>query len=791
MFTKLFTLLFNEPPETYVHGKFVFAGRLPGELRLVLFLAMAALVWILYRKAAARTSRWTYRAILSLRIALVCLLVFILGSPALRIESPRKDTLFTAVLVDTSRSMSIADVDSSRGRVSRIQAARDALFAGGKETGYPRAGIVPAIAENSRVILYSFSDTVQRAGERDLVADGPFTNLFRSVRDVEAELRAVPLAAVVLVTDGCRNSGGSTTDAARILQARGVPLYVLGIGNPRPPQDLEVVEVAAPRQVRRDTEVEVDVTVKHTGIEKPFDVVLKRGDEVLLTRRIIPGAESDLQRVRLMFTPDYEGTSKYRVEIPGLPGEKMAENNYRDFVLEIKDDRLPVLYLEGSPRLEYRFLRRALFRDKSFRLVGMLRLAQDRFYIQGASQSEEYLKKGFPDTAERLGAFQAIILGDIEAAMFTPQQMTLLEDFVKRRGGGLLMLGGVNSFGLGGYAGTPVGDMLPLRISPSDSAYSDEQFTAQPVAENLQHPVMRLAADPEENRVLWNNAPPLIGITPLAEIKAGASLLLQQPKTGRPVLAVQNYGEGRVAGFTSGGSWYWRVSKPASDELHERFWKQLIRWLVVGAKEQLSVETDAEIYARREPVTIRATVLGKDMQPADDATVVASVVDPAGNTQQIPMDWILSQEGVYQCRFVPDAEGQYQARVAVKGWGGKGTGAVAITPFPSGKDNVATEPVPFPAVVRSFIVAKPHVEFANSGLKQDALEEMAAIARGKYYDLSAAPQMAADVCRDIRSSMAGASSVEDKPIWNMPALFVLMVSVAGAEWLIRRKNELA
>lgn len=762
MFNKLFTLLFNEPPETFLDGNFVFASRIPGELRLVLFLGAVGLVWLLYRRAAARTSRRVYRTVLALRIALICLLVFVLGAPALRVETPKKDNLFTAVLVDTSLSMSIADVDSPAGPVSRIQAANDALFAAGDG-----AGLVGAISDDSRVILYSFSDSVKRAEQRDLAAaEGPFTNIFRTVRDVEAELRAVPLAVAVLVTDGCRNSGGSTSDAARILQARGVPLYVLGTGNPEPPQDLEVVEVAAPRQVRRDTEVEVDVTVKHTGIDKPFDVVLKRGKEVLLTRRIAPTAESDLQRVRLMFTPDYEGTSTYRVEIPGPAGERITENNYREFVLEIKDDRLPVLYIEGSPRMEYRFLRRALFRDKNFRLVGMLRLAQDRFYIQGANDSEKYLEKGFPDTAERLAAFQAIILGDIEASTFTAKQMQLLEDFVKRRGGGLLMLGGVNSFGLGGYAKTPVGDMLPVTISPADAAYSDEQFLARAVAENLQHPVMRLAQDAEENKVLWNNTPPLIGITPLAGIKPGAALLLEKPGTRQPVLAVQNYGEGRVASFTSGGSWYWRVSKPSSDEFHERFWKQLIRWLVVGAKEQLSVSTDAEIYARREPVTIRATVLGKDMLPLDDATVVASVLDPSGNTQQIPMDWILSQEGVYQCRFVPDVEGQYRASVAVKGWDA-------------------------PPVVRSFMVARPHAEFANAGLKREALEEMAALTQGKYYDLSQAAEMAEDIRQGIRASSAAAADPQDKPIWNMPALFVLLVAIAGAEWLIRRKNGFA
>jgi uncharacterized membrane protein len=762
MFTRLFELLFNQPPAAFVRGKLVFASRIPGELRLVLFIVAVAVVWFLYRKAAAKTSRKVYLAVLSLRIALVVLLIFILGGPTLRISTPKKGSLFTAVLVDTSHSMSIADVPTPAGPVSRIRAAGDVLFPAGKGQG-----LLAEIAQDSQVILYSFSDFVKRARPEDLAeARGSFTNLFRAVRDVDTELRATPLSALVLVTDGCRNTGGSTSDAAQILQARGVPIYVLGVGDPNPPRDLEVVEVAAPRQVRRDSEVEVDVTVRHTGFDKPFDVQLKRGDAVLLTRTVTPSGESDLQRVRLLFTPDHEGTTTYRVEIPVVEGEQIKENNVRDFLLEIKDDRLPVLYIEGSPRMEYRFLRRALFRDKNFRLVGMLRLAANRFYIQGASDSEAYLKEGFPDTPERLAAFQAIICGDIEASVFTPKQMALLEDFVKRRGGGLLMLGGVNSFGLGGYTKTPVGAMLPVAISAADAAYTDEQFVAEPIEENMQHMVMRLSPDPVENKVLWNNAPPLIGITPLSGIKPGATLLLDQPRTHNPVLAVQNYGEGRVAAFTSGGSWYWRVSKPATDEFHERFWKQLIRYLVVGAKEQLTISTDAEIYARSDPVTIRATVLGKDMQPLDDATVVATVTNPTGNAQQIPLDWILSEEGVYQCRLAPDVEGQYQISVAVKGW-------------------------TTPPVTGAFLVARPNAELANAGMKKDALEEMASLTQGKFFDLSTAGQMAEEIRRNNQTSAAAAADWHDEPIWNMPLLFVLMVSLAAAEWLLRRRNGLA
>ena len=130
-----------------------------------------------------------------------------------------------------------------------------------------------------------------------------------------------------------------------------------------------------------------------------------------------------------------------------------------------------------------------------------------------------------------------------------------------------------------------------------------------------------------------------------------------------PVLAVQNYGQGRVAAFTSGGSWYWRMNNPVGNEFHERFWKQMVRWLVVGVKERVSVETSAPMYVRGESVAIRATVLGKDLTPINDATVVASVTDPLGNIQEVPMDWTLAEEGVYQASFVPAEEGDYKIAV--------------------------------------------------------------------------------------------------------------------------------
>jgi uncharacterized membrane protein len=647
--------------------------------------------------------------------------------------------------------------------MTRGQAARDVLDGAAAWPG----GLVSAIAGHSLPVFYAFDGEARRVDALGTTKDeGLYSNLFRAIRDSEADLRDLPLASVVLLTDGCRNQGGGAVEAARLLKARGVPLHTVGLGHEPPPRDFEVVRADAPRRVRRNSEVEVLVTVRHTDYTEPFDVQISRGTSVLLTQRVTPDPDSDTRQVRFAFTPDHEGTATYRIEIPVAADERLTANNAREFVLEIQDDRLPVLYVEGSPRLEYRFLRRAMYRDPDFRVVGLLRLASKRFYVQGADSGEGYLTEGFPTTADQLYKFQALILGDIEASYFSAEQLRLIEAFVRERGGGLLMLGGVNSFGLGGYAGTLVEKALPVRIAATDAPYTDDLITARLADGALEHPVMRVAPDAGQSRAEWESAPRLIGLTPLAGVKPGATLLLRDDQQGRPILAVQNYGTGRSAAFMSGGSWYWRVSRPASDEFHERVWKQMVRWLVVGARDHLAVETDADTYARRDPVQIRAAVFGADLRPLNDARVTATVTDPLGNREPVPMDWTLSEEGVYRCRYVPEMEGDYTVAVQAEG--------LDVKP-----------------VTKGFLVAEPTVEYNNAGLKRDLLREMARTTGGAYFEYPRLDGLGERLRADADEAQRRGSTPEVLALWDMPALLIVLFVLLGAEWLLRRRKGLA
>lgn len=775
-----FEFLLKYPFDEFANGEIVFTSTWPVEVRLLAVGVFAAAGWWLYRQVAERASGRRRATLLGLRWAVLALVLFMIGLPGLRSRKPPKpvqEDSFVAVMVDTSRSMSIADAaGAGGGRAPRIEAAR-ALVEGEK-------GLAERLRRHAGILFYSFDAGARRVTKPEYAANGRESNFFRSLRDLAQDVRTLPVAGAVMLSDGCHNAGGAARDGARLLAAEGIPLFAVGLGSLKPPRDYDVVQVIAPDRVRRNADVEVRAIVRHTDYPGAFTAQIVRGDTVVKEQRVEPRADIDLEDVRISFSPDHKGTATYRLRVPPGADEQVTANNEREFAIDIADDRLPVLYVEGSPRFEYRFLRHAVSRDKDFRVVGMLRLKSGRVYLQGADETEkatkdgqterQFLAAGFPDTAEKLNRFQELILGDIEAAHFTAAQQALIRDFVTKRGGGLLMLGGVNAFGLGGYAGTPVGELLPVAISPRDGAYNQETFKPVFAESGLRHPVMRLVDDRIANLQLWREMPELLGLTPVGEVKPGAALLVTRAAEGvgraLPVLAVQRAGNGRVAAFMSGGSWYWQMSRPASDEFHEKFWKQMIRWLAVGAREQLSVALDKRVCNGLEPVLIEATVMDRNLEPANDAEPVATVTDPLNNAEKVPLEWTLAREGVYQAQYTPASKGRYAVSVELAGarWEN-------VKPARTG-----------------FEVVESVIEFNNAGLKEDLLKDMAGITGGRYVAPTpeGVEEIVAGITRRIEAGRQAATR-KTKPLWDMPALFIAILALMGAEWFLRRRGELS
>lgn len=747
----LVEILTGQPASAFADGEVLFLG---GLLTVVAAAGLMAAGWFAYRRARARLSPLRFRILLALRLALCLLLGLMLGIPVLRLMQKR-DGIYVAVLVDTSRSMSVADA----GDTTRIEAAR-ALLTGPD-------GLLAGLGDRVRPVLYGFDDRLQRlAGPEALAAQGRATNLFRAVRDMDADLRGMPLAAAIAISDGCRNAGGPEDEAASLLKQRGVPLYAIGAGSTAQPLDLEVIRVEAPKVVRRNTEVLARVAVRRSGFTQGFQLQVRRGDIALATVDVGPRPDGELELVSIPFTPDSDGAQTYSAIVAKVEGERTDANNRRDFTIELNDDRLPVLYVEGSPRTEFRFMRQALFRDRDFRVVSILRLGKGNFYVQGAADGEGYLAQGFPATREQLFAYQAVIIGSIEASYFSAEQLALLDEFVRVRGGGLLMLGGSSSFGQGGYAGTPLGKALPFSIAAKDGPYRPGTFPPRLDDASREHPLLRLTAEASRSRQLWDIAPPVIGVTPVGEPRLSAQRLIASDDRS-VLLAAHSYGAGRVAAFTSSGSWYWRMSMPSDVGLHEKFWKQALRWLAVGARERLSVDVQSDLFARGAPVTIHATVLAKDLTPINDARVVCTIANAAGTAEDLDMDWILREDGVYECTYVPAEDGDYRVAVHVEG----------------------AEDRPVRSV---FSINEPVGEFNDTILKEERLRALAAATGGAYAPAAAAKsELMPQLKRVLEAVQMQGVEPEDRPLWNMPIVLAMLLLIAGCEWALRRRWGLA
>jgi len=777
----VFEKLFKYPLEKYLSGRLWLGSGLRVELAVLAIAAAAVGAVYFYRRAPVALRRPTRVALSTLRGLVLGLLVLILFHPVLRIPRHHTRDSFLAVLMDDSRSMRIEDEEGrgsgvegrgeERQRISRLARAKELLGTPEDEQLWRRlAAICP-------VQTFSFSSSVKPidsvAGVR---GSGERTDLYSALHQVDTELRGVPLVGIVLLTDGAVNAGGAPRDMAEELGVKKRPVYCIGFGDPKPPRDYEVLHVRAPRQVRNNTSVDIFANLRISGFDEPFDIVLRQGKEVLQTlEAVVPEAGRQIHRVRLAFRPEKKGTFTYTVEVPPHDQEVICDNNRRDFIVQVIDDRLPVLYLEGSPRTEYRFLRRALLRDKDFRIASILRLdGPKKFILQGA-EDEDGLADGYPKSLEHLGRFQAVILGDINADFLTPQQLTITEEFVRRRGGGFLMLGGVNSFNLGKYHGTPIADMLPVILPPASVGYNQVEFNIRLTRTGETHPVMQQSSNVVLNRDVWSRAPTLVGHNPIPTTKPLAQVLAIEQKTGAPILSVQNYGAGKTAAFVTGGSWHWRMAVPLENELHEKFWKQLIRWLAVGAKPMLKLELDKDIYALEEPATIRAIVLDPKFQPINDAQVEVQITDPfgqklkdpAGKEKPMRVSWTLSEPGVYQAQYEPPDAGDY-----------------TVTATATVKDQ------PQLTATTTFAVGETLDEYADAGQKADLLKEVAAASGGRYFAPDEARELPELIEQRVGEKKQKETLYDHHDIWDTPLWFGVMVVALSAEWILRRRATL-
>jgi hypothetical protein len=469
----VFQLLFSYRPVMFQQGEFRLIPSPGSYLAALLVIAAIAATVATYRAARVKGRPRDRVVLMSLRIAALGLMLFCLFRPVLVVRAAVSQQNFLGILVDDSRSMRIADV----GERSRGEAVRETFGEG--------ASVVGALADRFVLRTFRFSSTAHRVGATDeLTFDGSQTRLGPALDAARQELAGLPLAGLVLVSDGADTTDAALSDALLALKAADVPVYTVGVGEAALTRDIQLGRITVPRSALKGTSILVDAVITHAGFPGET-VVLDVEDEgrIVGSQEVRLPAAGEPAAVRVRFTASEAGARVFRFRVSPRPGEMVTQNNVREVLIDVRDRREKVLYFEGEPRFEYKFIRRAVEEDDNIEVVGLQRTADNKYYRQGLDHPDE-LAGGFPKTREELFAYRGLILGSIEAGAFTGDQLRMIADFVERRGGGLLVLGGPRALAEGSYAGTPVADVLPVVIDrPAPGARCRRSGAPQGVAD--------------------------------------------------------------------------------------------------------------------------------------------------------------------------------------------------------------------------------------------------------------------------------------------------------------------
>lgn len=532
------------------------------------------------------------------------------------------------VLVDGSRSMDVLESD-----------------------GLPRSAAVASLLDRmGPAEVYTFGDRL-RPGAPAAYQDGD-TDLGGALDGVARKYAGERLGGIVVVSDGIDRgglrkrfaAGASVGDGAATVSLNG-PLTVYQVGSAQGRTDLAVDAVRAGSFAFLRAPFPMDVDVRAVGTI-PAQVT------VSLTRDGQPAGSAVAQlndrgegTAHFSLNPDRAGRFLYEASVPLPAGDAVPANQQMGLAVQVVRDRVRVLQVCGSPSWDQKFLRLFLKEDPAVDLVSFFILRTSRDMNSGYSPDElSLIEFPYQNLFDReLSTFDLVVFQNFDYRPYfesrAPELLGNVAAYVKN-GGAFVMLGGDRSFDLGSYAGTPIADILPMRLGV-DGAAVDERLVVPKLTEaGARHPVTQLTGESSDNAVAWTQLGPLDGVNTVLGAADGAAVLLEHPtlKTvdGRPmpILSVGEVGKGRTMALTSDASWRWSFAGAGGgqgNQAYLRFWKGAMRWLIGDAADApVTVETARENYSPGEAATALVRVRSVAFSPLAGVSVEARLSGPEG-----------------------------------------------------------------------------------------------------------------------------------------------------------------
>lgn len=771
---------------------------------LVLLAAGAvALAWSYWRSPAGGAVRTVAAA---LKITGLAALAMCLVEPLLSGLRPRAGANLFAVAVDDSQSLQIRDraAKASRGEQLRGALRSDSPW-------------MARLGQGFDVRRFAFDTHLRPLTDfAELTFEGDGSALSTSLAALAKRFRGLPIGGVLLLSDG--NATDVTAEDFDWTELP--PVFPVIVGSDDPPSDISVERVSASQTNFESAPVAVRVDVRSLG-NKPRSITAclldESENEIQSETQKLPPDE-DVASFRFQLRPETAGVSFYHVraidadrtdnasDSKAAAAEATLANNERTFVVDRGDGPYRVLYVSGRPNWDFKFLRRALDDDDQLDLVGLLRIAErepkftfrprgqqpsnrlfEGFHRDDEDTAERYdepvllrlgtrddqeLRDGFPRAAEDLYTYDALILDDVAAEFFSQDQLTLIENFVSRRGGGFLMLSGGESFTEGSYRRTPVGELLPVYLDrPADQpdGPSDREFRLVLTREGWLQPWVRLHKTEDADRQRLAAMTPFRTTNRVGNLKPGASELAQVVDPHgetRPALVAQRFGRGRSAALLIGDFWRWGLGRvDITNEDLEKSWRQTVRWLVADVPRRIEVEVNRDESAIAGAMTIRVRVHDAKFLPLENANVKVRVRNPDGKEIELRAEASDQEAGGYVATHVSRTPGAYRATVAVTEPDGTAVGER-----------------------EAGWVAQPLAdEFSHLRPNRQLLEEIAAKTDGQIVALDELDEFVAS----LETRKMPVTEPWIRPLWHHPLFFVFAIICLTGEWGLRRWKGLA
>ncbi len=761
----------------------------PWTAMLAGILLASSLLWFsfFYYRDGSRPSWFVKGPLLFLRLIAIAALMLILAQPILRFGRVETVRPSVAILVDNSDSMRNLDPKLPYAR-AQIESQGTGM-AVGDVAGTSRIDRINALLNHNKVLtelskrynvrFYTFGgktgalplpgDAKKRPAYRFHVTpdlkSGDSTQMGPAIRRPLEELAGQPVAGMLMVSDGGQNLGEDpiyTADAAR--QAK-VPLSTIGIGDPTKTKDVALLSVLADDVVRVNNTVTVYAALSQRGYTgRTIAVSLRRNNEVVGREMVRLGPDDQKQEVHFTYVPQQGGRFYYTVTADVQPGEITAANNKRAFVQTVISKKLKVLYVEGEPRYEFRYLKNAILRDKSLDFACLL-LSGDDLNSGGEGN---IAVSGFPTDEKSLFEYDIIVIGDVPRSYFSDEQLQAIRRFVEDRGASLLVIAGEQHMPHE-YAGTPLEAVLPANFSPSpDPITTDEQSQWQLTPEGRRSPITQLEDDSIESDHVWQTLPGMFWAAGVQRVKPGATVLAVHPTRRNsdgpyPLALMQPFGAGKCYMELVDSTWRWRWR--VGDRYFYRYWGQVFRTLtpkeLPGNSRYVQMNADRNSYLLGDRVQLNARLLDAYYHPIKVPSATATITTEGGQTQHITLQSTPGSPGLYTAQYQPDHVGKYDVSV--------------ISPVnPEAKAGSA------------FVVETLALERQKPELDEPFLKKVAAAGGGKYYGADQLERW----MRSLKNNPLSVHSEQEIELWSAPGLLMLFLLPLSIEWLVRKRKGL-